>query len=84
MNTASDDLDLVSRIAIDADVCFGRPYIRRHKVLVSLVLGFLASGSSVPDVLGEFPTLDEADVLACLAYAERRRAGAVAPKAVAA
>ncbi len=84
MNTTSDDLDLVARIAVDADVCFGRPYIRRHKVLVSLVLGFLASGSTVADVMGEFPILDEADVLACLAYAERRRTGVAGPKAVAA
>lgn len=78
------DPDLIARIATDADVCFGRPYIRRHKVLVSLVLGFLASGSGVADVLGEFPMLEEADVLACLAHAERRRALAAAPKSAAA
>ena len=36
------------------------------------------------DVLGEFPGLAEADVLACLAYAERRRAAASGPKAAAA
>ncbi len=78
-----DDLDLVSRIATDADICFGRPYVRRHRVLVSLVLGFLASGSTVADVMREFPTLEEADINACLAHAERRRRSA-ALKAVAA
>ena len=78
-----DDLDLVSRIATDADICFGRPYVRRHRVLVSLVLGFLASGSTVADVMREFPTLEEADINACLAHAERRRRAA-AVKAVAA
>jgi uncharacterized protein (DUF433 family) len=82
MNLA-DDLELASRIAIDPDVCFGRPYIRRHRVLVSLVLGFLASGSTVADVLSEFPALDEADVFACLAHAERRRALAAAKSAAA-
>ena len=73
-----NDLDLVSRIAIDPGVCFGRPYIRGHRVLVSLVLGFLASGSTVADVMKEFPTLEEADILACLAHAERRRSKAAA------
>lgn len=77
--------DLLDRIATDPDVCFGRPHVRRHEVLVSLVLGFLASGSSLADVLAEFPTLEEADVLACLAHAERRRAALATPaKAVAA
>jgi uncharacterized protein (DUF433 family) len=68
--------DLVSRISIDPAVCYGRPHVRGHRVLVSLVLGFLASGSTTADVLGEFPALDEADVLACLDFAERRRASA--------
>jgi len=79
VNTQDDrELDLASRIAIDPEVCYGRPYVRRHRVLVALVLGFLASGSSVADVLAEFPALEEADVLACLAHAERRRALAAA------
>lgn len=76
--------DLVSRIAVDPDVCYGRPHVRGARVLVSLVLGFLASGSTTADVLGEFPGLEEADVLACLDFAERRRASAAAPKSAAA
>ena len=76
--------DLASRIAVDPAVCFGRPHIIGPRVLVSLVLGFLASGSTTADVLGEFPGLVEADVLACLAFAERRRASASALKSAAA
>jgi uncharacterized protein (DUF433 family) len=74
--------DLASRIGVDPAVCFGRPHVRGARVLVSLVLGFLASGSTPADVLGEFPGLEEADILACLDWAERRRASA--SKAVAA
>jgi uncharacterized protein (DUF433 family) len=80
----TDSLDLVSRIATEPGICFGRPHVRRHRVLVSLVLGFLASGSSIADVLREFPALEEADVLACLDHAERRRAAAASSKSVAA
>jgi uncharacterized protein (DUF433 family) len=72
---------LVSRIATEPGVCYGRPHVRGARVLVSLVLGYLASGSTPADVLAEFPGLEEADVLACLDWAERRRAAA---KAVAA
>jgi uncharacterized protein (DUF433 family) len=35
---------------------------------VSLVLDFLASGWTIPDVLANYPGLEEADVLACIAY----------------
>jgi uncharacterized protein (DUF433 family) len=51
---------------------------------VSLVLGFLASGSTPADVLVEFPGMEEADVLACLDWAERRRASFAASKSAAA
>ena len=78
-----DDLELMSRIATEPGVCYGRPHVRRHRVLVSLVLGFLASGSSVADVMAEFHGLDETDVLACLAYAERRRAAGSSKSAAA-
>ena len=35
--------DLLSRISIDPNVCFGRPCIRGTRIWVSLVLDFLAS-----------------------------------------
>jgi uncharacterized protein (DUF433 family) len=34
----------------------------------SLILDFLASGMSVPEILLEYPGLEEADILACIAY----------------
>jgi uncharacterized protein (DUF433 family) len=36
--------ELLERIVADADVCFGRPTIRGHRVWVSTVLGYLAEG----------------------------------------
>jgi len=35
---------------------------------VSLILDFLASGSSVEEILEEYPQLEVEDVLACIAY----------------
>jgi len=60
--------ELLSRISIDPRVCFGKPCIRGHRIWVSLILDFLASGWTVQDILNNYPGLEEADVLACIAY----------------
>ena len=61
--------DLLRRISIDPHVCFGKPCIRGHRIWVSLILDFLASGSSLEDILADYPGLEEEDVRACIAYA---------------
>lgn len=60
--------DLLSRISINPGICFGKPCIRGHRIWVSLILDFLASGWTTQDVLREYPGVEEADVLACIAY----------------
>lgn len=60
--------ELLSRIAINPQICFGKPCIRGHRIWVSLILDFLASGMSVEDVLEDYPDLNRDDVLACIAY----------------
>jgi uncharacterized protein (DUF433 family) len=59
---------LLARISIDPNVCFGKPCIKGHRIWVSLILDFLASGMTVTEILAEYPGLEEADVLACIAY----------------
>jgi len=60
--------ELLARISIDPKVCFGKPCIRGHRIWVSLILDFLASGWSIPQVLENYPGLEQADILACIAY----------------
>ena len=60
--------ELLERISIDPDVCFGKPCIRGHRIWVSLILDFLAKGASVEDILQDYPQLEEADIMACIAY----------------
>ena len=60
--------ELLSRISIDPAVCSGKPCIRGHRIWVSLILDFLASGWSVEDIRKNYPGLEHADVLACIAY----------------
>jgi len=50
----------------------GRPYIRRMRIAVSDVLGWLAAGMSHSEILSDFPELTEEDILACQAFAADR------------
>jgi uncharacterized protein (DUF433 family) len=63
-----DRKDLLARISIDPKVCFGKPCIRGHRIWVSLILDLLASGLTTAAILQEYPGLQEADILACIAY----------------
>jgi uncharacterized protein (DUF433 family) len=60
--------DLLSRISVDPNICFGKPCIRGHRIWVALILDLLASGSSMAQILVDYPGLEEADILACIAY----------------
>ncbi len=59
--------DLLDLISIDPNICFGKPCIKGHRIWVSLVLDFLASGWTIQDVMREYD-LEERQVLACIAY----------------
>ena len=61
--------ELLKRISADPQVCDGRPCIRGHRIWVSLILDFLASGMTADEFLVEYPQLTSDDIRACLAYA---------------
>jgi uncharacterized protein (DUF433 family) len=63
-----DRTQLLSRITIDPNICFGKPCIRGHRIWVSLILDLLAGGASSQELLEEYPGLVDEDILACLAY----------------
>ncbi len=70
--------ELLARISIDPNVCFGKPCIRGHRIWVSMILDYLASGMPIPEILDNHPGIEEADILACIAYgAEMSRERAV-------
>lgn len=60
--------ELLGRITINPNVCFGKPCIRGHRIWVSLVLDLLASGWTSQKILDEYPGLQQDDILACIAY----------------
>ena len=62
------NVELLKRISVDPAICGGRPCIRGHRIWVSLVLDFLASGQTISEVVANYPGIEAADVLACIAY----------------
>jgi uncharacterized protein (DUF433 family) len=60
--------EMLSRIAVDPQVCFGKPCVRGTRIWVSLLLDFLASGATIEEILENYPQLKREDVLAAIAY----------------
>ncbi len=60
--------ELLQRISINPNICFGKPCIKGHRIWVSLILDLMASGMTTSEILEEYPQLTQDDVLACLAY----------------
>ncbi|MFH1609387.1 MAG: DUF433 domain-containing protein [Candidatus Bipolaricaulota bacterium] len=63
-------VEIAPRIVVDEEVRFGKPVIKGTRVPVELVLGKLAGGMSVEEVMREYALARE-DLLAALAYAAR-------------
>jgi uncharacterized protein (DUF433 family) len=59
----------MDRIVIDPAVLAGKPVIRGTRLAVEFVVGLLAQGWSVEQVLDNYPGLTKEDVRACLEYA---------------
>jgi uncharacterized protein (DUF433 family) len=47
----------------------GKPCIRGMRVTVGTVIGLMASGHSIPDILVAYPYLEEEDIRQALSYA---------------
>jgi uncharacterized protein (DUF433 family) len=61
--------DPLDRIAIDPQVMLGKPVIRGTRITVEILLEKIAAGSSVAEILIDYPRLSREDVLAAVAYA---------------
>jgi uncharacterized protein (DUF433 family) len=64
----SSDAKWRDRISIKPEVCHGKPCIKGTRIWVSLILDFLATGSSEEEILREYPHLTSDDIRACIAY----------------
>lgn len=56
-------------ISINPNVRFGKPCIKNTRITVYDVLGWLASGMEIKEILEDFPEISHEEILACLAFA---------------
>jgi uncharacterized protein (DUF433 family) len=65
-------MEPLTRITIDPEVMGGKPCIRGMRVTVGTIVGLIATGKTVEDILAEYPYLEHEDVMEALSYAAWR------------
>ena len=65
-------MQILSRITFNLEVMGGKPCIRGLRVTVGTVVGLLAAGRTIDEVLKAYPYLELDDIYAALAYAAWR------------
>jgi uncharacterized protein (DUF433 family) len=64
--------NLLSYITIDNDIRFGKPCIKGTRITVGDILGFLSVGMTIPEIIEDYPELEEEHIYASLAFAAER------------
>lgn len=72
LNYGEQTMSYQNIITIEPGKRGGRPCIRRMRIAVADVLGWLAAGMSHAEIIDDFPELTEEDIRACLEYAADR------------
>jgi uncharacterized protein (DUF433 family) len=58
-----------NEIVSTPDVLRGKPRIKGSRIPVSLILGYLAAGTTYDEIIKELPDLTKDQIAACLDYA---------------
>ena len=66
-----NDADLLKRITVNPKIFGGKPIVRGRRLAVEHVLGMLAAGDTVDDLLRAYAWLEREDVFACLSHARQ-------------
>ena len=62
----------LTRITFNPEVMGGKPCIRGMRVTVGTIVGLIASGKTVDEVLNDYSYLEREDILEALSYAAWR------------
>ncbi len=63
--------DLLKRIVVNPEIFGGKPIIRGMRIAVEHIIGMLAAGDTIEDLVDGYPELEREDIVACLIYARR-------------
>jgi uncharacterized protein (DUF433 family) len=61
-------MDYKEYIEINPQIRFGKPCIKGTRISVYDVLGWLASGMTIDEIISDFPQINKEQILACLAF----------------
>ncbi len=64
-------VNLIDRIEINPKVLNGKPVIKGTRLSVQFIIGLLAQGMTMQEVLAEYYRLAPEDILACLEFASQ-------------
>jgi uncharacterized protein (DUF433 family) len=62
----------LQRITFDPQIMGGKPCIRGKRVTVGTIVGLIASGETIDDILAAYPYLEREDIMEALSYAAWR------------
>ena len=62
---------LLSRIVFNQNIFGGKPIIRGLRISVAMILELLAKGTTMQEIVEDYPELEMADIYAALLYAYR-------------
>ncbi len=65
-------MEQLDRITMRPDQMGGRPCIRDMRVTVGMIVGQMAAGQSIDELLGDYPYLEREDISQALRYAAWR------------
>jgi uncharacterized protein (DUF433 family) len=65
-------MSYTDRISLDPEVRGGKPCIKGTRITVYDILEYLAGGMTEAEILADFPSLEEEDIRATLAFAAAR------------
>ncbi len=61
-------MEPLKRITIDPQVMGGKPCIRGMRVTVGTIVGLIACGKTIEEILADYPYLERDDVMEALSY----------------
>ncbi|MBI5789538.1 MAG: DUF433 domain-containing protein [Candidatus Schekmanbacteria bacterium] len=60
---------LLKRISSNPKLCHGKPCIKGTRIMVSIILDYLAAGETTEEIIRQYRVLTEEDIRATVAYA---------------
>jgi uncharacterized protein (DUF433 family) len=66
-----DEINLLKRITMNPEICFGKPTIRNMRYPVEIILVLLSGEMTWDEILEDYPDLEKDDLRACILFASK-------------